>query len=569
MNMPLWFSNLLFWGVQVALLVIASGVLPRLFRIREPRMLLGYWRVLLLIALLLPSVQPWHRLPSAVPILVVPDGGEVSFPVSAAPEAAQRQVSNMQSVAEGIGVTLLAGIALRLAIVVLGLVKLRRFRRTALPISLTAPLAAILEETRTRIGMAAEFRISADVDSPVTFGFGSPIVLLPQQFLSMDASFQSAIACHELLHARRRDWVHHLLEEVIRAIFWFHPGIGWLISRARLAREQVVDLEVVGLTNARKTYLEALLEFTNGRGRIAAIPAPPFLAERQLVERIALMVKEVRMSRRKLMISSVVISCCLVMVIALSARSFPLKRGPLQSAPKTGVTGGVAHGVSGGVAGEVSGGVNGGIAGGVSTPESSDEPNVDYSTIWTDTVKRGPMLRQVRGLGNLVRAEGSSNLVARIVLPADLMADVKLNQTATVDTRKGLVKGLKGHVTAINAASSDETRSVYITLDGPLPAGVGPDTPVDGTIDVEKLDNVLQVGRPVDAAANSNGSIYKIVNDGTEAQRVNVKYGRSSVRTIEILDGLQPGDKVILSDMSEVEKADRVHLTDTQHLRKQ
>ncbi|HEX8835481.1 MAG TPA: hypothetical protein VF748_00965, partial [Candidatus Acidoferrum sp.] len=270
-------------------------------------------------------------------------------------------------------------------------------------------------------------------------------------------------------------------------------------------------------------------------------------------------------SRRKLMISSMVISCCLVMVIALSARSFPLKRGPLQSAPKTGVTGGVAHGVSGGVAGEVSGGVNGGIAGGVSTPESSDEPNVDYSTIWTDTVKRGPMLRQVRGLGNLVRAEGSSNLVARIVLPVIQMADVKLNQTATVDTRKGLVKG---HVTAINAASSDETRSVYITLDGPLPAGVGPDSPVDGTVDIEKLENVLQVGRPVDAAANSNGSIYKIVNDGSEAQRVNVKYGHSSVSTIEILDGLQPGDKVILSDMSEVEKADRVHLTDTQHLRK-
>ena len=565
MNMPLWFSNLLFWGVQVALLVIAAGVLPRLCRIREPRMLLGYWRVLLLIALLLPAVQPWHRLPSAAPILVVPDGSEVSFPVSAAPEAAHWQFSNMQTVAEGIGVTLLAGIALRLALVVLGLVKLRRFRKTALPISLTAPLAAILEETQTRVGVAAEFRISADIDSPVTFGFGSPIVLLPQQFLSMDGRFQSAIACHEVLHVRRRDWVHHLLEEVIRAIFWFHPGIGWLISRARLAREQVVDLEVVGLTNARKTYLEALLEFTNGRGRIAAIPAPPFLAERQLVERIALMVKEVRMSRRKLMISSLVISCCLVMVIAVSARSFPLKRGPLQSAPKTGITGGVANGVSGGVAGEVSGGVNGGIAGGVAR-ESSDEPNVDYSTIWTDTVKRGPMLRQVRGLGNLMRSEGSSNLVARIVLPVVLMADVKLKQTATVDTRKGLVKG---HVTAINAASSDETRSVYISLDGPLPSGVGPDTPVDGTVDIEKLDNVLQVGRPVDAAANSNGSIYKIVSDGTEALRVNVKYGRSSVRTIEILAGLQPGDKVILSDMSEVEKTDRVHLTDTQHLRKQ
>ena len=78
--------------------------------------------------------------------------------------------------------------------------------------------------------------------------------------------------------------------------------------------------------------------------------------------------------------------------------------------------------MSGSVAGEVSGGVNGGIAGGVSTRESSDEPNVDYSTIWTDTVKRAPMLRQVRGLGNLARVEGSSNLVERIVLPVVLMA---------------------------------------------------------------------------------------------------------------------------------------------------
>src|SRR2546430_2273721 len=117
---------------------------------------------------------------------------------------------------------------------------------------------------------------------PISFGFWAPLILLPEHFPSLEPRFQSAIACHELLHVRRRDWAHHLGEEAFRALFWFHPAIVWLISRVRLAREQVVDFEVLRLTNTRKSYLEALLEFTNARPSLAAIPAPPFLAERQL-----------------------------------------------------------------------------------------------------------------------------------------------------------------------------------------------------------------------------------------------------------------------------------------------
>lgn len=155
----------------------------------------------------------------------------------------------------------------------------------------------------------AEFRLSAEVESPITFGLVAPVVLPPERFRTLDPRFQSAIVCHELLHVRRRDWAHHLGEEVLRAVFWFHPAIAWLVSRVRLAREQIVDLEVVRLTEARKPYLESLLEFTNGRSPIAAIPAPLFLAERQLVERMALMLKEVRMSRKRLIASLVAISC--------------------------------------------------------------------------------------------------------------------------------------------------------------------------------------------------------------------------------------------------------------------
>jgi beta-lactamase regulating signal transducer with metallopeptidase domain len=99
---------------------------------------------------------------------------------------------------------------------------------------------------------------------------------------------------------------------------WFHPAIVWLVGRNRLAREQVVDEQVVELTGARKPYLEALLRFAMDRRSFLAIPAPPFLAERQLAQRVALMLKEVRMSRTRLMVSMAVIAV-LVVGIAVSA----------------------------------------------------------------------------------------------------------------------------------------------------------------------------------------------------------------------------------------------------------
>lgn len=685
MNTPLWFSNLTFWSAQVALLVLAAALLPRLLQLRQPRVLLAYWRTLLAISLVLPIIQPWHRLPTVGTMAIAPDITDGRVIPASSPAVTHWHFPGLQMVAPMIGVVILAGVAARFTMLLLGLLKLRQFRQASSPISRFAEPSAVLEEMRARVNTSAEFRLSADVDSPVTFGFAAPLILLPERFPSMDARFQTAIACHELLHVRRQDWAHHLAEEIIRAALWFHPAIAWLIARVRLAREQVVDLEVVRLTEARKPYLEALLEFTAGSSRIAAIPAPPFLVERQLAERVALMLKEVRMSRTRLIASLTATSCCIALAIIVAVSTFPLKAAPipahsahqdstshqqetlilqrievrhhgfsdavlknavvndeemrtrqlagrptvetpydeqkvdhmkraiadfwsergivvevrttltpsplspryamlqfdvykqtvlpgtLNGGVSRGVPGGVALGISGSVAGGVSDGINagqgpdsgvgsgigGGVAGEFSRRTSIDIPTVDNSTIWTDTVKRGPMLRQVRGLGTLVRAEDSAGLVARIALPVVQTADVRPNQTATIDTRKGLVKG---HVNGINASSSDDTRTVYIALDAPLPQGAGADLPIDATIDIEKLDNILYVGRPVHAAANSTVSLFKLANDGAEASRVKVKLGRSSVNAIEVLDGLKEGDKVILSDMSTYDNADRIHL---------
>jgi hypothetical protein len=305
--------------------------------------------------------------------------------------------------------------------------------------------------------------------------------------------------------------------------------------------------------------MEALLEFAVGRGRLAAIPAPPFLAERQLAERVALMLTEVRMSRTRLIASLTSIICFLALTVALAVWAFPLKAMSrnAQNAPQSGIAGGVSRAVSGGVSSGVAQGISGGVAGGIGSSASRDIPTVENNSIWTDTVKRGPMVRQVRGLGTLVPAEDSGSLVARVSLPVSMTAEVHPNQNAAIDTHKGLVKG---HVTGLNASSSDETRTVYVSLDGPLPEGVGANLDVDAVIDIEKIDDVLHVGRPVNGAQNSTVPLFKIVKDGTEAVRVEVKLGRASVNTIEVLDGLKEGDKVILSDMSTYDNADRIHL---------
>jgi beta-lactamase regulating signal transducer with metallopeptidase domain len=572
MNTPLWFSNLLSWSAQIVALVLVAGFLPRLVQIRQPRVLLLYWRVLLAISLLLPFVQPWHPAKRISMIVASTDFDAVPLPSASSAAVSHWHFPSLDLIAQILGAVILAGIAARFVMLALGLLKLRQFRRASSPIPSSAKSIAVLDEMRVRAGAAAEFRLSTRVDSPVTFGFAAPIILLPERFSSMDARFQAAIACHELLHVRRHDWAHHLGEEIVRAIFWFHPAIAWLIARVRLAREQVVDLEVVKLTNARKPYLEALLEFTNARASISAVPAPPFLAERQLAERVALMLKEVRMSRTRLIASLTSIVCFLALTLTLVVWAFPLEAVSrnFQNAPQNGAAGGVSGGVAGGASEGISGGVSGGVSsgvtagargGGVNSSTSRDIPTVDNTTIWTDTVKRGSMVRQVRGLGTLVRAEDSGNLVARITLPESMTKDLRANQNAAVDIRKGVVKG---YVLRVSPRASADTRSVDVALDASRAIGFSAGLEIDATIDIEKLDDILYVGRPVHASERAKGSstisLFRIVNDGTEAVRVDVKLGRASVNTIEVLDGLKEGDKVILSDMSSYDNANRVHI---------
>jgi RND family efflux transporter MFP subunit len=135
--------------------------------------------------------------------------------------------------------------------------------------------------------------------------------------------------------------------------------------------------------------------------------------------------------------------------------------------------------------------------------------------------------------------------------------DIQLGQPAEIDTHNGIVAG---HVTRIDPAVVNGTRTVDVALDGPLPPGAVPQLSVDGTIDLQRLADVLYVGRPAFGNENSTISLFRMDPAGKTASRVPVKVGRASVTQIQVLDGLKEGDRVILSDMSRYDNTDKVRL---------
>jgi HlyD family secretion protein len=157
----------------------------------------------------------------------------------------------------------------------------------------------------------------------------------------------------------------------------------------------------------------------------------------------------------------------------------------------------------------------------------------------------------------LAKVAQPTHLKAQLKIAETQASTVQLGQLAEIDTHNGIIPG---HVIRIDPSVQNGTRTVDVKLDGALPAGAVPDLSVDGTIEIEDLKDVVYVGRPAFGQPDSTISLFKVVNDGKEAVRVQVKIGKASVNTVEVLSGLNVGDEVILSDMSRWDGFDRVRL---------
>ena len=157
----------------------------------------------------------------------------------------------------------------------------------------------------------------------------------------------------------------------------------------------------------------------------------------------------------------------------------------------------------------------------------------------------------------LAKVVQPDHLIAALKISETQARDVQIGETASIDTHNGAVAGT---VMRVDPAVQNGTVTVDVKITSALPKGARPDLSVDGTIDLEKLDNILYVGTPAFAQENSTVKLFKLEPDGKSAVRVPVKLGRASVNTVQVMEGLKEGDTVILSDMSRWDKTDKIQL---------
>ena len=319
MTAELLWSNLRMYSLQIALLIGVAAAVPAVLRLRMPRAKLLYWHIVLVACLALPLLRPPQR-------AVMSGSVEITTTViDSRPAAAARpwRISPIQAILA----VLVIGFVLRLGWLAIGLWKLRhhRQRSRALP-------GAVPDH------LDVDVRLSNAVSSPVTFGVRKPVVLLPEHFPDLDSFMQRAILCHELLHIARRDWLFTVVEEVIRAVFWFHPAIWWLLGEIGLAREQEVDRQVVARTQAPESYVDALLAIAGVAPQLDLAPAPLFLRKRHLKQRVVSILKEAAMSKTR-WISALAAGLGVVAAACwLITATFPLTAAPQVVNDGTGVS---------------------------------------------------------------------------------------------------------------------------------------------------------------------------------------------------------------------------------------
>jgi len=322
MTSSIWLRDVGAFALQVTLIVGAGAALARAFRIREPRATLPYWQVLLVVCLLLPVCQPWIVRDTIAP---APGARLVANAIAGVPDTVPAPIATPLSPVRMERLVLLvlgAGIVARAVWLTAGAFALRRLRREASPL---VPLPEAIRIAQERVGARASICVSDRFAGPITFGVFRPVVVFPPGVSTMPPHVQEAIAFHELLHVRRRDWVYEVLEEAVRTVFWFHPAIWWLIGRVRLSREQVVDQAAIRLTESRERYVEALLAVALARSPLRLALAPPFLRRSHLKKRVAQILQETTMTTRRLIASLTASGAALALAATVAVRSFPLE----------------------------------------------------------------------------------------------------------------------------------------------------------------------------------------------------------------------------------------------------
>ena len=280
-------TNIIAYAVQIGLLVGIGAALPALLRLRSPAVRLRFWQLLLVACLALPWMRAWRA-----EVVAVADTSVVTTQLTALVVADVPTRFTIPPAAE-LALWLLAlGAAIRLIWLAAGLFKLAKYRRHGYSIPLPREWRSVASHT--------SLLISDEISGPVTFGLFRPVVLLPAGFPAMPEAMRDAILFHELLHVERRDWLFTFGEELLRAVFWFHPAIWWVLGEIQLSREQTVDQAVIEMTQARDPYVDTLLAMAGVNRQLDLAPAPLFLRRRHLKQRVMGIVQEAGVGKTKM-----------------------------------------------------------------------------------------------------------------------------------------------------------------------------------------------------------------------------------------------------------------------------
>jgi Zn-dependent protease with chaperone function len=404
-----------------------------------------------------------------------------------------------QQAMPGIVMAWFAGAALCSLRLLMGFISAAALRRSRNALVL-AEWQQTLDRLIERMHVSRSVRLLATdrVDSPSVIGWLRPVILAPVGVLCGLAPEQvEALLAHELAHVLRHDYLVNVLQGIAESLLFYHPAVWWISNQVRAEREHCCDDLAVAASGDVLVYARALAQLESMR------PAH-FKA-------------------------------------ALSANDGSLLRRIRRLTNPAG-----AHRPAGwGAAWSLGALLLLGIAGvAVTGAQGQSQPVVNLDAVWTDTVKQGDMKLEVRGLGGL-----TSDHTVTLKVAETLVQDIREGEPAIIafPQRKEMVGG---KVAAVHPEVANGAMTVDVVMDHALP-GINLQEPVDGIIRVGGLANVMYVGRPVFGRSNSRVMLFKLEPDGHSAKKVPVQFGAASVNVIEVKSGLQPGDKVIISDMSQ------------------
>jgi len=374
---------------------------------------------------------------------------------------------------------------------------LRRSRHAPVLTEWQQALDRLIE--RMHVSRSVRLLATDRVDAPAVIGWLRPVILAPVGVLCGLAPEQvEALLAHELAHIRRHDYLVNVLQGIAESLLFYHPAVWWISNQIRAEREHCCDDLAVAASGDVLVYARALAELESMRP--AHFKAALSANDGSLLRRIRRLTNPVAAHRPAGWGAAWSLGALLLLGIA-------------------------------------------GVA--VTGAQGQSQPVVNLDAVWSDTVKQGDIKLKVMGSGRL-----TSDHTVTFQVAESPVQDIREGEPAMIGFphRKETVGG---KVAVVHPGAANGTITVDVVMDQALPPGFNPQEPLDGTITVGGLTNVVYVGRPVFATSNSRVMLFKLEPDGHSANKVPVQFGAASLNVIEIKSGLQPGDKVIISDMSQ------------------